>query len=58
MISAFSVNESEYGKTRPVTTTLYDLIEAVNEEVPPGQDWPVTRIVSHLINPSRKRRRP
>jgi len=33
----------------PVRTTLYDLIEAVNEEVPPQKEGLAIGIVLHLI---------
>ena len=38
-----------------VTTTLYDLIEAVNTEVSLDEDRLVAAVVMHLINSSRAR---
>jgi hypothetical protein len=38
-----------------ITTTLYDLVEAVNAEVGPDEDRLVTAAVMHLINSSRAR---
>ena len=36
-------------RSTAMTTTLYDLIEAVNEEVPPEKDGLAIGIVLHLI---------
>jgi len=38
-----------------ITTTLYDLVEAVNMEVSPAEDRLVTAAVMHLINSGRAR---
>ena len=38
-----------------ITTTLYDLIEAVNTEVSLDEDRLVAAVVMHLINSSRAR---
>ena len=38
-----------------ITTTLYDLIEAINTEVGPDEDHLVTAAVMHLINSGRAR---
>ena len=38
-----------------ITTTLYDLVEAVNAEVGPDEDHLVAAAVMHLINSSRAR---
>ena len=38
-----------------ITTTLYDLVEAVNTEVSPAEDRLVTAAVMHLINSGRAR---
>jgi hypothetical protein len=38
-----------------VTTTLYDLIEAVNTEVSLDEDRLVAAVIMHLINSSRAR---
>ena len=36
-----------------ITTTLYDLVEALSAEVGPDEDHLVTAAVMHLINSSR-----
>ena len=33
-----------------ITTTLYDLVEALSTEVEPAEDYLVTAAVMHLIN--------
>ena len=38
-----------------ITTTLYDLVAALNEEVNPEDDALVTAAVVHLINANRAR---
>jgi hypothetical protein len=38
-----------------ITTTLYDLVEALSAEVGPGEDHLVTAAVIHLINSGRAR---
>lgn len=38
-----------------ITTTLYDLVEAISAEVGPDEDHLVTAAVMHLINSSRAR---
>jgi hypothetical protein len=38
-----------------ITTTLYDLIEAIHEEVPSGNEKLVTAVVAHLLNAGRIR---
>ena len=38
-----------------ITTTLYDLVEAIGAEVGPDEDHLVTAAVMHLINSSRAR---
>jgi hypothetical protein len=39
----------------PITTTLYDLVEALSAEVDPDEDQLVTAAVMHLINSNRAR---
>ena len=39
----------------PIVTTLGNLIEAINEEVEPEEDYLVSRAVSHLIDEGRIR---
>jgi len=38
-----------------ITTTLYDLVEAISTETGPDEDHLVTAAVMHLINSSRAR---
>jgi hypothetical protein len=38
-----------------ITTTLYDLVEAISAEVGPDEEHLVTAAVMHLINSSRAR---
>lgn len=38
-----------------ITTTLYDLVKAVNDEVGPDEDRLVAAAVMHLINSNRAR---
>ena len=38
-----------------ITTTLYDLVEAIGAEVGPKEDYLVAAAVMHLINSSRAR---
>jgi hypothetical protein len=37
-------------KQTAIKTTLYELIGAINEEIPPEDDWLVTDVVLHLLN--------
>ena len=48
---------SEHGQSEqaPIVTTLGELIEAINEEVEPEEDYLVSRTVSHLIDTGRIR---
>ena len=48
---------SEHGQSEPVPiiTTLGDLIEAINEDVEPEEDYLVSEAVSHLIDAGRIR---
>jgi hypothetical protein len=41
--------------TKSITTTLYDLMEAVQEEVSPDEEGLVTRVVADLFNSGRIR---
>jgi len=41
--------------TKRITTTLYDLVEAISAEVTPDDDRLVAATVMHLINSSRAR---
>jgi hypothetical protein len=42
-------------KSTSVETTLYDLIKAVQEALPPGQEKMVTRVVCRLLSRNRSR---
>jgi hypothetical protein len=48
---------SEQGQPKPVpiVTTLGELVEAINEEVEPEEDYLVSKAVSHLIDAGRIR---
>lgn len=46
----------EVSRHRPatvITTTLYDVVEAVQEEVSPGEEGLVTEVVANLFNSGR-----
>lgn len=49
MGKTFRTRGPAYPKATPIRTTLYELIEAINEEVPPGKDWVVSEVVLHLL---------
>ena len=40
-------------KTTSIETTLYDLIEAISEEIKTGEDHLIAQTVFHLINSGR-----
>jgi len=46
----FHSAESENLPSTSVKTTLYELIEAISEEVPPEEDDLVTEVVLHLFD--------
>jgi len=52
MMRPDSVREGKSGhpKTATVVTTLYDLIEAISEEMKSGEDSLVVQTVLHLID--------
>jgi len=39
-----------YLRPRTVKTTLYELIEAINEETQPDEDWLVSEVVRGLLD--------
>ena len=43
------LDKLEHPETVTVKTTLYDLIQAVNEEIDPVEDWLVSEIVVDLL---------
>ncbi len=46
----FYMAESARPRLTTIKTTLYELIEAIDEEVEPGEEWLVVKTVSHLLN--------
>jgi len=49
MVQRFSISGSASSETAGLTTTLYELIEAVNEEIKPGEEHWVHLIVDHML---------
>lgn len=49
MVKNFRTRELAFQKAAPIRTTLYELIEAICEEVPPEEDWVVNEVVLHLL---------
>lgn len=49
MVKPFRVKGFEIQEATPIRTTLYELIEAICEEVPPEEDWVVNEVVLHLL---------
>jgi len=49
MEQSFCLSESEFSKSAYIKTTLYKLIEAVNDEVKPDEDHWVPLIVDHIL---------
>jgi hypothetical protein len=43
-------SEQSQSEPAPIVTTLGELIEAINEEVEPEEDYLVSKAVSHLID--------
>ena len=37
-------------KSSPIITTLYELVETVNEEIKPGEEHRVSLIVDHILS--------
>ena len=50
---AFPGVNSRHLKTTSIETTLYDLIEAISEEIKTGEDHLIAQTVFHLINSGR-----
>ena len=44
---------SEYWRSAGIQTTLYEIVEAVNEEVCPGEENWAPLIVSHILGSGR-----
>ena len=47
---AFNSLESARPAVTPIKTNLYELIEAIDEEMEPGEEWLVAKTVLHLID--------
>jgi hypothetical protein len=45
----FYISDSASSATTGLKTTLYELIEAVNEEIKPGEEHWVSLIVDHIL---------
>jgi hypothetical protein len=52
---AFPIGEQLYPETMIIKTTLYELIEAISEEVEPAEDQLVTDVVLDLFDSGRIR---
>jgi hypothetical protein len=44
--------ERTLARSTTITTTLYELIEAISEEVQLGKDWLVSKVVLDLLDTS------
>jgi hypothetical protein len=44
--------ERTLARSTTITTTLYELIEAISEEVQSGEDWMVSEVVLGLLDTS------
>jgi len=44
--------ERTLARSTTITTTLYELIEAISEEVQSGEDWMVSDVVLDLLDTS------
>jgi len=49
MVKTFQTRRLAYQNAAPIRTTLYELIEAICEEVPPEENWVVNEVVLHLL---------
>jgi hypothetical protein len=52
-VSTLTTAEQSHPDVSTIHTTLYDLIEALSQEVGPGEDHLVTAALVHLINSGR-----
>jgi len=50
MIQSIFKSEHQNREQRSSMTTLYELVEAIEEEVKPEENWLVPEIVSNLFN--------
>ena len=46
----FDMKESLHSDRPTIHLTLYELIEAINEEVDQGEDWLVTEVILDMFN--------
>jgi predicted DNA-binding protein len=51
----FSAVESRSLSSRTIRTTLYNLVEAINEELEPGEDWMISAALVDLVRTGRLR---
>jgi len=49
LAQSFCISDSSYSGTTGLKTTLYELIEAVDEEIKPGEERWVSLIVDHML---------
>jgi len=49
------IPERTLARSTTITTTLYELIEAISEEVQLGEDWLVNEVVLDLLDTSHTR---
>ena len=49
MAQSFFISGSEFSGATVLKTTLYELIEAVHEEIKPGEEHWVSLIVDHMM---------
>jgi hypothetical protein len=49
MVQCFSISGSASSKTTRLKTTLYELIQAINEEIKPDEDHWVPLIVDYML---------
>ncbi len=50
---ASPTTEGTYPELSTIKITLYDLIDAISDEVKPGEDQLVVEVVSHLLESAR-----
>ena len=51
----FYTTESTHPGLKTIKTNLYELIEAIDEEREPGEEWLVARSVLHLLDAGKAR---
>jgi hypothetical protein len=45
----FSARQKESASPVPIKITLYELVEAISDELQPGEDGLVTQVVMHML---------